>query len=353
MTDDEPPLKYQLKNPPFLKSKFLMGVESRQLEDENEKLRIIEEERLEKIAEMERPPPDEYLGYRRHAWIVMIKYAPWCYKPDFKKPIVEDDDEVDYSPTAFFIEPSTGFRHEVTDPCYLGIESIWNHQNYYVNRQFPEVPIAEMKWDLQDFDKWEHLLVGEPYELRKSVEVEEEQDPPTEDDILATEKHLDMPFSWVDTLYLNSREFEERYPDGTKTEHYKYAIYEKFAPYRNTDGLMKRLTLYETLEYENPTFKYEWYENRNDLLQTITNDISKNEFEKQYLNGRADSLKTHIHYPAEDREVILQFYSKNRYDCLKKLVFCKTFVEEHYEKRRDLYEKLLYLLFFIQLINFF
>jgi hypothetical protein len=243
---------------------------------------------------------------------------------------------MDYTPTAFFIEPSTGFRHEVTDPCYLGIESIWNHQNYYVNRQYPDVSIADMKWDLGDSEKWEHLLVGEPFELRKPVEVEEGQDPPTEEDILATEKHLDMPFSWVDRLYINSMDFEERYPNGKKVEQYKYAIFEKFAPYKNTDGLMKRLTSYETLEYENPTFKYEWYENRSDFLKTIKIDIGKNEFEKQYLKGRPDSLKSHIYYPNNDREVILKFYSKNRYDCLQELVFCKSFVEEHYENRRDL-----------------
>lgn len=36
----------------------------------------------------------------------------------------------------FFIEPSTGLRKELDDPEYRGIESIWNHQNYWVLIQF-------------------------------------------------------------------------------------------------------------------------------------------------------------------------------------------------------------------------
>ena len=43
--------------------------------------------------------------------------------------------------SSFFIDPSTA-RHQLTDADpvtgnaeYLGVESVWNHQNYYVNMQ--------------------------------------------------------------------------------------------------------------------------------------------------------------------------------------------------------------------------
>lgn len=306
---------------------------------EHEKLMEVEKERQASIDELERLPPDEAEGFRRHAWVAMIKYAPWCYKPEFKKPAnTDEDDDLAYEPSAFFIEPSTGFRHEVTDPCYMTVETIWNHQNYFVNRQCPEISIANMKWNLKDRSKWEHLLIGEPYELREPVVAEVVKDPlkEQEDDVLATEKHLDMPFSWVDTLHINTVDFEERYVGGEKKEFYKYAIYEKFAPYTNTDGLMKRLTYYETLDYENPLTKYEWYENRDDLLETITVDLKTNKTAEQFLIGRPDSLKVHVHYPGEKREIILKFYSINRFDCLKKLNFHSSYIEEYYENRRDL-----------------
>jgi hypothetical protein len=38
-------------------------------------------------------------------------------------------------PESFFIEPFTGISHPVTSPNYLGIESVWNDTNYWVNMQ--------------------------------------------------------------------------------------------------------------------------------------------------------------------------------------------------------------------------
>ena len=38
-------------------------------------------------------------------------------------------------PESFFIETLTGACHPVTHTAYLGIESVWNHKNYWVNMQ--------------------------------------------------------------------------------------------------------------------------------------------------------------------------------------------------------------------------
>jgi hypothetical protein len=218
-----------------------------------------------------------------------------------------------------------------------GIESIWNHQNYYINRQYPSTPIAEMKWDLSDNEKWEHFLPGEPFELRTERKPDEDDDVPAEDQVLAIEKHLDMPFSWVDMLHISAVDFEERYLNGEKKEFYKYAIYEKFAPYKNVDGLMKRLTLYETLEYENPLTVHEWYENRDDMMKSICRNLKTNQVIEEFHRDRSDSLKMFIHYPEEMREVALKFYSKSRFDCMKEVVYHSTFIEEFYDdRRRDL-----------------
>lgn len=35
----------------------------------------------------------------------------------------------------FFIEPSTGNSYDIDHSQYLGIESIWDHTNYWVNLQ--------------------------------------------------------------------------------------------------------------------------------------------------------------------------------------------------------------------------
>jgi len=61
-------------------------------------------------------------GQRVHSWVLVL-----AGKRDV--------------PAAFFIDPSTA-RHQPTDADpvsgnaeYLGVESVWNHQNYYVNMQ--------------------------------------------------------------------------------------------------------------------------------------------------------------------------------------------------------------------------
>lgn len=327
--------KYCLKDEPFLESRFLIYVEQKKIDAANEILATEERRKAMELEELERPEPDPENGFRTHAWIVMIKDAPWCYKSEFKQAQDDNVDDENVKPMAFFIEPSTGFRHEVTDPCYQGIESIWNHQNYYVNRQYKSVEIGEMNWDLSDTEKWEHFLPGEPFELRKERKPDEEEDIPTEDQVLAIEKHLDMPFSWVDMLHISAVDFEERYLNGKKKEFYKYAVYEKFAPYRNSDGLMKRLTLFATLDYENPHTRFEWFENRDDLMKSVKRDLKTEEIVEEFHKGRSDSLKTFVRYPDESRAVIMKFYSTSRFDCMKEIVFHSTFIEEFYENRRD------------------
>lgn len=335
-TVEEPDPKYRLKESPFLKSRFLMQVEKKKVDAENEILAECKRQKQLELEDFERPPPDPENGFRTHAWIVMIKDAPWCHKAEFKGTEELDDEDEEIESMAFFIEPSTGFRHELTDRCYQGIESIWNHQNYYVNRQYKDAPIDVMSWDLADTEKWEHFLPGEPFELRRERKPEDDEAAPSEDEVLAVEKHLDMPFSWVDMLHISDVDFEERYLHGEKKEFFKYAIYDKFAPYKNADGLMKRLTLFETLEYENPHTTFEWYENRNDLMKSIKRDLKKCEIVEKFSKGRADSLKTFIHYYGEPREVVMKFFATSRFDCMKKIVYHSTFIEEFYKNRRDL-----------------
>ena len=121
-----------------------------------------------------------------------------------------------------------------------------------------------------------------------------------------------------------------------KNVFFKKASLHKYAPYKNSDGLMKNLTLYATLDYQEPTMSWEWYENRSDLLELVRKDFTNNEVEEQFLKGRSDSLKSCIYYSAGDREKTLTFYPESRFDCLKGVVFHSSFVEEHYALRKDL-----------------
>jgi hypothetical protein len=214
------------------------------------KLKVDAEERA-RIEELEKPPPDEYKGHRVHAWVVVIERAPWSYKPEYRQPHIQqssEEDLVEPKHTVFFIEPATGCRFEATDPGYLRIDSIWNQHNYYVNCQ-TEVEIEQMEWDLRDTAKWEHLLPGEPLEMRVDRPLATDQEKPTEEEELAKEKHLEMPVSWVSQLDVLLPVFEERFPGGHKTVHYKKAVLEVYAPFPNTSGLWRELTRFATVAY--------------------------------------------------------------------------------------------------------
>lgn len=63
-----------------------------------------------------------------------------------------------------FIEPATGRKFAVERSPYLGIEYLWNHQNFWICMQLPEdhsdsraVP-ASLAFDLSDADRWQYVL---------------------------------------------------------------------------------------------------------------------------------------------------------------------------------------------------
>lgn len=108
--------KYTAKPPRDFNCKyniFMDNKERRKLELEIEKKRREEEAR---IAEAERPPPDHLYGLRVHAWVLVLSG---------KREV----------PETFFIESLTGQATSTKDDEYLGIESVWNHKNYWVNMQ--------------------------------------------------------------------------------------------------------------------------------------------------------------------------------------------------------------------------
>lgn len=121
-------------------------------------------------------PFDELGSNRIHSWILLL-----AGEHDVEKTI--------------FIEPTTGHAHDLDSPVYLGIESVWNHLNYWVNMQDPKISLKDLNYDLTNINHWEHLLIGEPcknrkYAVREAMEEENLRE-------MYDEKHLDMPImSW-------------------------------------------------------------------------------------------------------------------------------------------------------------
>lgn len=127
--------KYTLRDPIDLRSKFLLDVEARNLQSENEKKQQELQQQLEELKIMEELPEDEFRGNRRHAWVVILSNVEWAAKK-YAGLDHESGSDADVDAGApirpFFIEPSTGVPFTTDDPNYFWIDSVWNESNYYV-----------------------------------------------------------------------------------------------------------------------------------------------------------------------------------------------------------------------------
>lgn len=108
--------KYAVRPPRDMNSKYLNEQEARarkKIADAAEKKRL-EHERY--LAELEKPTVDPLYGLRVHCWVLVLSG---------KREV----------PETFFIEAFTGCAESTKNDYYLGIESVWNNKNYWVNMQ--------------------------------------------------------------------------------------------------------------------------------------------------------------------------------------------------------------------------
>lgn len=322
---------------PDLKSNFLIEKERMEHEKELRKQQRIDDEVNARRKSLEKLPPDCF-GKRVHAWIAIKEKKKRAPEPQPQKD--EDSEEASKNenltetqkdevvletgiPSVFFIEPSTGFLFEADKPTYLAIESVWNDKNYYINRQ--ETSISNMSWNFKDINCWEHFLYDDDFGDEDVEETDES----------SNNKYLDMPFSWVKQLHLSNSEFEERYPGGQKCIDYMRTRYERFAPFKNKNGLMTRLTTFETLDYEQPILRWEWYENRSDLLYLIKINYQTSEIEENFIKGRCDSLKYYTYDTEDKNDRVFEFYHITRADSLMKLEVHNDYIRQHFHSRRN------------------
>ena len=76
----------------------------------------------------------------------------------------------------FFIEPTTGEVQSLEWEEYLGIETIWNHKNLWVNMQDCSDGVGSIVYDLGDATKWEYFFpnVEKPQLLIPGQEISKE-----------------------------------------------------------------------------------------------------------------------------------------------------------------------------------
>ncbi|XP_043511887.1 dynein regulatory complex subunit 7 [Frieseomelitta varia] len=315
--------KYKFKLMTEYNSQFLLKLEEEEARKLEEKLLSDEKEQQKLIEELEQLPPDEYWGHRIHGWVAIL--------PELDGP---RDQEI---PCPLFIEPTTGVSYGAADDdtaqLYLGVESIWNDKNYWVNMQSSAGSCANIAWDLTKVELWEHLLPGESWTMHEAEEVDEESG-------VEHEKHLDMPASYVDQINISEAEFEKRFPNGTKTTFYKRTKVERYAPYLQPNGLVQKITIYDDYDYTSPIEVYENYANRSDNLVKSRKDLNNDTVVDYYARGRADQCKEHRYFVSAphlsvDSERILDFYHVARFDGLSKFEMHPNYLTQHFVDRDD------------------
>ncbi|XP_074824600.1 dynein regulatory complex subunit 7 isoform X2 [Natator depressus] len=312
--------KYAVKPPRDLRSKFELQQVSKKEADIKAAQKKKQKEEEEKVMEAEKPTPDPLYGLRVHAWVLVLSG---------KREV----------PESFFIDPFTAHSYSTSDDHFLGIESIWNHKDYWVNMQDCWNGCKDLTFDLGDPVRWEFMLLGtdKPLLLLPEEEEEELADEDLDDfDKEEEEKGFDMPPSWVDLIQISRKEFETRCPQGKKVIQYKSAKLEKWAPYLNSNGLVKRLTVYEDPECVRVLEVKGWFENREDMMN-MRQLNKKTEVTTEYFSpGHIQGLKAHSYKTMEpETERTMEFYSETRVDGLQKRVENAKEMTEYFEGRSD------------------
>ncbi|KAF1599018.1 Dynein regulatory complex subunit 7, partial [Eudyptes chrysolophus] len=310
--------KYRVKPPPDLHSKFELQQEAKKAA-ETEAAQKNKEREEEK--ELEEPRRDPLYGLRVHAWVLVLSG---------KREV----------PETFFINPFTGNSHSTMDEHFLGIESVWNHRNYWVNMQDCWNGCKDLFFDLGDAIRWEIMLSGsnKPLQLLPDAEEEKELSDRDMDDMQEKEEDIsfDMPPSWVAPIQISPREFETRCSQGRKVILYRKAKLEKWAPYLNGNGLVKRLTTYADLDCTEVVEVREWFKNREDMLDM--REVNKQtQLTTDYFSpGHLLNLKAHTYTSLEpETGHTMEFYNEARVDGLQKRVENANEMTEYFVGRDD------------------
>uniref|UniRef100_A0A803YA84 Dynein regulatory complex subunit 7 n=1 Tax=Meleagris gallopavo TaxID=9103 RepID=A0A803YA84_MELGA len=291
--------KYRVKSPPDMRSKFELQQEAKK---KAETEATEKKEREEKGMEAEEPKRDHLCGLRVHAWVLVLSG---------KREV----------PETFFIDPFTGNSHSTMDEQFLGIESVWNHKNYWVNMQDCRNGCKDLVFDLSDAVHWEIMLS----ETDKPLQL-----------LLGAAKENELFDRNVDDMVSDLNEFETRCSQGRKVILYKKAKLEKWAPYSNGNGLVKRLTVYADSNYTKAVEVKEWFKNREDMLDMREVNKQTQLITEYFSPGHLFGLKVHTYKSMNPQtERVMEFYTETRVDGLQKLAENENEMKEYFVGRDD------------------
>uniref|UniRef100_A0A7S3YRW2 Dynein regulatory complex subunit 7 n=1 Tax=Lotharella globosa TaxID=91324 RepID=A0A7S3YRW2_9EUKA len=240
--------------------------------DNEMKKRLVDRAKAEALAKIEKEV-DKYATDRIHCW-VLVK----ANRRDIKEDV--------------FVEASTGIIYPVKESPYVGIETIWDDTNCWVNMQGSKT--MEVSLDISEKKCWENVMITKPppsnndasargmtgnrspsksptakdgaaspaksrpgtasLKSRKGSKQEGKQDgqgaasraEKAENVGAADLDTLDVPRSWALPPTITKENYRSRYPKFCKTINYRDCKVELFEEYKNeTAGLVQRVSIYE------------------------------------------------------------------------------------------------------------
>lgn len=299
--------KYAMRKRPDLISKFQTKLEDKKRQEREDALKQDEDPSGQGDKQSEQ---DELHGKRVHCWI-LVQYG---------KREIQDN---------FFLEPSTGEVVKIADPSYLGIESVFNNTNYWVNMQ-ETTSIAEMSFELHDASKWEYIFLtdipDDDEDANATQSGTKSHENATSDHGESGDQILDLPTSWVSKLTMTRQQYENRYPGLKKTIQWKDAKVDYFSAYSETDLKVKSMTLLDEFgsPYEVHTFfsyRIDKLRRRSEYNETATQARIQCEWFDEGRKREQTVLEALSHLIHEEgKRLEMRFYWKARLDGLAKRV---------------------------------
>ncbi|KAG8184983.1 hypothetical protein JTE90_024518 [Oedothorax gibbosus] len=230
----------------------------------------------------------------------------------------------------FFVEPTTGKKISVNDADYLGIEFVWNNNNFWCNNHKFGKSCEGITFEFLDNNKWQAFL---PENLLKSSE--------------KGSFRIHMPETWLAGICISEKDIENKYPPRGKVIQYKTAKVHNYNPNTTEDGVVYKVVYYQTDEVQIPVQSHSLFHGRKDNLEHRSIDFKKKIVEECFSKGRKDALKKHQYNLNDDPSYlqVMTFYSHLRQDRLAKRSWDRsrsTYVyvdrPDFLNKRRVIYE---------------
>lgn len=263
----------------------------------------------------------------------------------------------------YFIEPSTGMRHEVDDENYIGIEAVYNHNNYWFNRQSSQIGFSDHRSDRQgerfseltfNFNnksawksllkaKWPHITF-DTYTKKRIRRLRKEKDVDNRKDISLIRPRpfviFKMPYTWTESVTMKACKYlGETYGEKQdKRMKYHKTILEQFEELSHPEGIVKRLSYYLDVQYKFLNKLIEEYKNRIDKIRYRQVNYSEQILEEYFYKGRRDALKAyHFKHTKQEYEVRLEFSANDRADGMKTFYVHGSYdrIDIKFENRKD------------------